>query len=83
MSFGRKSDIPSAINEEESFVDKEDEVIGGGFDSFEDILDARPEFIKEDKIKDIDGRKPDHPDYDYTTLYIPNNCWKDFTPAMK
>jgi len=28
-------------------VDQEDAVIGGGFSSFDDILDALPDFLKE------------------------------------
>jgi len=48
----------------------------------DDILDARPKFIKEEFIKDIEGRPADHPDYDPTTLYIPEADKKIFTPAM-
>jgi DNA mismatch repair protein MSH6 len=58
-------------------------VIGGGFSSLEDIKDARPYFIKEETIRDIDGRLLDDPNYDPTTLYIPDKEWKNFTPAMK
>lgn len=46
-------------------------------------MDSRPYFIKEDNLKDIDGRKIDDPDYDPTTLQIPDKEWKIFTPAMK
>lgn len=31
---------------------------------------------------DLERRKPDDPDYDPTTLYIPPDKWKEFTPAM-
>lgn len=31
------------------------------------------EFLKPDKIKDKEGRRPDHPDYDNTTLYVPKS----------
>lgn len=37
----------------------------------EEIRDARPQFIKEDHIMDIEKRKPDDPNYDPTTLFIP------------
>jgi DNA mismatch repair protein MSH6 len=57
-------------------------VIGGGFASVDDIRDARPWFIKEEHIKDIDGRRPSDPNYDPTTLFIPSAEWKNFTPAM-
>ena len=68
--------------EDTSYVDAEDQVIGGGFTSLDEILDARPYFIKEDLIKDHQGRKIDDPEYDPTTLYIPDKEWKTFTPAM-
>ena len=37
----------------------------------DDILDARPYFIKEEEIKDAQGRRPSDENYDPTTLYIP------------
>lgn len=52
-------------------MDAEDKVIGGGFESFEDILDALPEFLKEKNLKDKNGNRPDHHEYDPCTLYIP------------
>ena len=52
-------------------VDAEDQVIGGGFSSIEEIHDAMPAFLKPDQLADKHGRGPDHPDYDETTLYIP------------
>ena len=48
----------------------------------EDIQDALPEFLKPDNIADKNGKAPDDPDYDNTTLYIPPGAWKNFTPAM-
>jgi len=59
-----------------------DQVIGGGFNSVEDIYDALPYFLKPSNIKDKSGLRPDHPEYDPTTLFIPEAAWKDFTPAM-
>ena len=63
-------------------VDAEDQVIGGGFNSIDDIHDALPDFLKTLKVKDKQGNRPDHPDYDPTTLFIPATSWKEFTPAM-
>jgi len=48
----------------------------------EEIREARPKFIKEDYIMDIEKRRPDDPNYDPTTLFIPPGEWKNFTPAM-
>lgn len=33
--------------------------------------------------KDADGHRPDHPDYDPRTLYIPSSAWSKFTPFEK
>ena len=41
-----------------------------------------PPFIKAANISDKNGKSPDDPEYDVTTLHIPEHCWKDFTPAM-
>lgn len=81
----RVSDVSQSVlmNEEPSFVDQEDQVIGGGFTSVDDIKEARPYFIKEEIIRDFEGRTPDQPTYDPTTLHIPEKEWKNFTPAMR
>ena len=63
-------------------IDAEDQVIGGGFNSVEDIHDALPYFLKPSNIKDKNELRPEHPEYDPTTLFIPEAAWKDFTPAM-
>lgn len=63
-------------------IDAEDQVIGGGFNSVEEIHDALPYFLKPSNIKDKSGLRPEHPEYDPTTLFIPEAAWKDFTPAM-
>lgn len=31
-------------------------------------------------VKDKEGRRPDHPDYDPRTIFIPPKAWKQFTP---
>ena len=71
------------MNEQDSFVDTEDQVIGGGFASLDEIRDALPYFLKEENIRDIQGRRPNDPDYDETTLLIPQKEWPNFTPAMR
>ena len=59
------------MSKEGAIVDQEDQIIGGGFTKEEDIHDALPDFLKEDKLKDKHGRRPDHPEYDATSLYVP------------
>lgn len=56
-------------------------MIGGGFVSIDEILDARPKFLHDAYKMDAQKRRPDHPDYDPTSLHIPPQYWKDFTPA--
>lgn len=41
------------------------------------------DFLKPDRIRDINKRKSDDPDYDPRTLYVPENFLKDLTPAMR
>ncbi len=56
----------------------------GGFKMTpEEIKDARPYFIKEKYIRDAEMRKPNEPEFDSSTLYVPEKEWKNFTPAMK
>jgi len=42
-----------------------------------------PYFIKEEHIRDAKGRRPDHPEYDNSTLLVPESKWKELTPAMR
>ena len=56
--------------------------IGGGFSNLDEIKEARPNFLKEQHIRDINGRRPSDEGYDDTSLFIPEECWKIFTPAM-
>lgn len=39
------------------------------------------EFMKPDKIKDKKGRRPDHPDYDPSTLYVPQQFLDSLSPV--
>lgn len=41
------------------------------------------EFLKPDKILDINKNKPNHPEYDYKTLYVPESYLISLTPAMR
>jgi DNA mismatch repair protein MSH6 len=46
-------------------------------------MSALPNFIKDENVMDAERRRPDHPDYDPTTLYVPPSEWKGFTPCMQ
>ena len=40
-------------------------------------------FLETKHIMDKFKRRPDHPDYDPTTLYVPDTFMKTLTPAMR
>lgn len=40
------------------------------------------DWLKPDKIKDAKGRRPDHSDYDPSTLYVPPDFMKKQTPVL-
>lgn len=42
-----------------------------------------PEFLRPENIRDKNNRCPDDPNYDPTTLFIPQNFMKKATPAMQ
>ncbi|CAG9832099.1 unnamed protein product [Diabrotica balteata] len=41
------------------------------------------DFLKPENIRDINKRKPDHPEYDSRTLYVPEKYLATLTPVMK
>lgn len=58
-------------------------------ESDETVLDDEPviwthnklDFLKPGNIKDIKGRKMDHPDYDPTTLHVPKSYLESLSPV--
>ena len=66
----KKNSLPVQQRDGE-IVDQEDQNIGGGFKTVEDILDSRPDFLKEENIRDINKKRPDEEGYDPSTLYVP------------
>ncbi|GIL60874.1 hypothetical protein Vafri_15713 [Volvox africanus] len=45
---------------------------------FADRMATRFSFLHPDNIRDANRRRPDHPDYDLRTLFIPPNWFKEF-----
>ncbi|EDV52086.1 probable DNA mismatch repair protein Msh6 [Drosophila erecta] len=41
------------------------------------------EFLQPDKIKDKQGRRPDHPDYDKSTLHVPEKFLNGLSPGVR
>lgn len=44
-------------------------------------IHCKLEWLKPEKIKDAQKRRPDHPDYDPSTLYVPPEFYKSQTPV--
>ena len=43
-------------------------------------VERRYEWLEPAHITDIDQNRPDHPDYDPRTVYVPKSAWKEFSP---
>uniref|UniRef100_W8C538 DNA mismatch repair protein n=2 Tax=Ceratitis capitata TaxID=7213 RepID=W8C538_CERCA len=41
------------------------------------------DFLQPDKIKDKQGRRPEHPDYDPTTLHVPEKYLNSLSPGVR
>jgi DNA mismatch repair protein MSH6 len=41
------------------------------------------DFLKPENVRDKDGKRPDHPDYDKRTIMVPKSAWASFTPFEK
>ena len=82
----KNDDSDEDINEfdednDESVISNEEALAKTDF--YSNPHDALPDFLKPENIKDKNGNKPDSPQYDYNTLYVPPDFLKKQTPAMK
>jgi DNA mismatch repair protein MSH6 len=41
------------------------------------------DFLKPENVRDKDGNRPDHVDYDKRTILVPKSAWASFTPFEK
>ena len=79
---GNDSDEEDDINDdEESAISNEEGLAKTDFQA--NPHEALPDFLKPENIKDKNGNKPDSPQYDYNTLYVPPDYLKKQTPAMR
>ena len=79
---GNDSDEEDDINEDdESAISNEEGLAKTDFQA--NPHDALPDFLKPENIKDKNGNRPDSPQYDYNTLYVPPDFLKKQTPAMR
>jgi len=51
-------------------------------DKENELMEALPHFLRKENIKDAKGRRPEHPEYDCTTLFIPDSAWSSFSGSM-
>ena len=78
---GDESDEDNNINDDESAISNEDGLAKTDFQA--NPHDALPDFLKPENIKDKNGSRPDSPQYDCNTLYVPQDFIKKQTPAMR
>lgn len=57
-------------------------MVGGGFKNQDEVMDALPDFLKPQNLRDCHGLRPEEDGYDDTSLYIPDHRWKEFTATM-
>lgn len=63
--------------------EKSEENSINGKNLFDNPEEGLPQFLREGYIRDKIGRQMDHPDYDPTTLLVPQEYIKNCTPAMQ
>jgi DNA mismatch repair protein MSH6 len=79
---GNDSEEEDEINDEdESAISNEEGLAKTDFQA--NPHDALPDFLKPENIKDKNGNRPDSPQYDYSTLFVPPDFLKKQTPAMR
>ena len=83
----KKNDNDNSSDEElikdkdDSIISNEETIAKSNF--FSNPHDLLPDFLKPENIKDKNGNKPNSPEYDCNTLYVPENFLKEQTPAQK
>ena len=70
-----------ANDDDESAISNEDGLAKTDFQA--NPHDALPDFLKPENIKDKNGNRPDSPQYDCNTLFVPPEFLKKQTPAMR
>lgn len=77
-SFSRTAnDSASELNNSSQFITNDDKEVG---DSASHLT---MHFLQKENIRDMNKRGCDHPDYDATTLFLPNDFTSKLTPGMK
>lgn len=71
-------DVKKEIKSEPVTPNKEDT-----FDEPQNWTHTKIDFIKPDQIRDSKGRRPNHPEYDPRTLFVPESFLKQQTPGHR
>ncbi|KAJ8945645.1 hypothetical protein NQ314_009180 [Rhamnusium bicolor] len=79
-SFQKGTPVKEALNQSTSQKKDVPEVVK---DIHSNWAHNSLEFLRPDKIRDINRNKPDHPDYDPRTLFVPDSFLKGLSPAMR
>lgn len=79
-SFQKGTPVKDLVDNVDSKKDNQEAVVK---DIHSNWLHNDLDFLKPDKIKDINKKRPTDPDYDSRTLYVPESFLKDMTPAMR
>ena len=54
-----------------------------GVMDYNDFTDKTPQWALPENVRDAEGREPDHPEYDPSTLFIPPGILEKLTPLMR
>ena len=88
-SLIKTSNYPSNLTNSKSLIDNNNNNNNNNNTSYKANIDTfanpekmLPDFLKVDSIRDINGNKPESPDYDPTTLFIPDNYLQSQTASM-
>ncbi|XP_037881216.1 probable DNA mismatch repair protein Msh6 [Glossina fuscipes] len=87
VSFMEKLQHLQSTKEDENFSIKREstasELLPSNLDEPVIWPHQKLEFLQPDKIKDKNGRRPDHPEYDCSTLYVPQKFLDSLSPGVR
>lgn len=83
-SSSEEEDRPLAKTAAKKIVKNLQEAVGEiNDDAHGNWLHNRLDFLKSENIRDVNRKRPDDPDYDNRSVYVPKSFLDDQTPAMR
>ena len=80
------NEVLGNVAEEVQKTDMKKNILKGEFDGdefpYEEFKITTPTFARPENVTDAQGNRPDHPDYDPSTIFIPKESWKKFSPSQ-